>query len=69
MRLYANNPCQGCEDRHVGCHAECERHQEWVAEKDRQKAIVNAARDRELGLDEFERKAKVKIINARRTKK
>lgn len=69
MRLYANNPCQGCEDRHVGCHAECERHQEWVAEKDRQKAIVTAARDRELDLDEFARKAKVKIINARRAKK
>lgn len=69
MRLYANNPCKDCEGRHVGCHAECERHRDWVAEKDRRKAIVTAARDRELGLDEFERQAKVKIINARRVKK
>ena len=25
-------PCHNCEDRHVGCHAECERYKEYAAE-------------------------------------
>jgi len=22
-------PCKGCVERHIGCHAECERYAEW----------------------------------------
>jgi len=25
-------PCRGCEDRHFGCHAECERYKSWKTE-------------------------------------
>ena len=25
------SPCKGCEDRHAGCHAECETYLEWQA--------------------------------------
>lgn len=28
----ADYPCKGCEDRHAGCHAECERYQSAKAE-------------------------------------
>lgn len=24
-----NTACQGCEDRHQGCHADCEKYKEW----------------------------------------
>lgn len=26
---YNNSPCKDCPDRHVGCHGECERYQEF----------------------------------------
>lgn len=29
------NPCKGCEDREVGCHADCKRYADWKVEKDR----------------------------------
>ena len=25
--------CQGCENRHVGCHADCEIYKEWCEEQ------------------------------------
>lgn len=26
-------PCSGCDDRHAGCHAECERYSAWSSER------------------------------------
>lgn len=26
-----DNPCYGCQERHAGCHAECEDYQSWAA--------------------------------------
>ena len=25
-------PCKGCEERRVGCHAECEKYKKWLDE-------------------------------------
>lgn len=30
-----DSPCYGCEDRHVGCHAECEKYQAWAERQER----------------------------------
>lgn len=27
--------CQGCSDRHVGCHSQCNAYQAFVAERER----------------------------------
>ena len=29
------NGCKGCEERHEGCHGECERYKAWKEERDR----------------------------------
>ena len=29
--------CLGCEDRHEGCHAECEKYKAWKEEHEEQK--------------------------------
>lgn len=30
-QTYAGHPpCYGCADRHIKCHAECERYKEWL---------------------------------------
>ena len=26
-------PCHKCEERHIGCHSECEKHIQWVKER------------------------------------
>lgn len=36
------SPCFGCEERHVGCHAECCRYLEWRKQKDEQNEAVRA---------------------------
>ena len=32
--------CYGCEDRHVGCHAECEKYRAWRSDLDEYKSKV-----------------------------
>lgn len=36
-------PCYKCEDRHEGCHGECERYIEWSGQKQKEKAERDAA--------------------------
>ena len=43
MIRYPPNPCRDCQDRHVGCHADCERHLEWQKQKDREKQKLSDA--------------------------
>lgn len=33
------NPCRGCLNRFVGCHAQCEKYAEWRRELERVKAL------------------------------
>ncbi len=35
-----HSPCQGCPERHEGCHGQCEKYQEFRADRD----AFNAAR-------------------------
>lgn len=29
MNISENNPCRDCSDRHLGCHANCIKYNEW----------------------------------------
>ena len=41
-----NAPCRGCPDRHMACHAECSKYQEWNAE--RQAILAIKSKEREV---------------------
>ena len=43
-------PCQGCEDRFVGCHAECERYAAW---KERRREQWHQLQESIAGAREF----------------
>lgn len=32
-----NVPCYGCDEREVGCHSECEKYKEYIAENEKRK--------------------------------
>ena len=42
----SNSTCKGCEDRHVGCHATCER---YKADRERREAERQEAFSRMIG--------------------
>lgn len=37
-----NAPCYGCEDRHVGCHADCAKYIEYRNDSDAYRELVNS---------------------------
>lgn len=37
-------PCGGCVERHIGCHAKCERYLTWSAEHEKEREVINAAK-------------------------
>ena len=39
-------PCHGCEDRHIGCHGECEKYMAWA--EDRQKVLNAEAEHKQM---------------------
>ncbi len=34
------NGCNGCKERHEGCHGECERYKAWKEERDRKREEI-----------------------------
>lgn len=57
--------CKDCPDRHIGCHAECEKYQRERAEHEQIKAKRNAERDiAQYEIDKFE-KANAKALRKR----
>lgn len=46
-------PCGVCEERFVGCHAECEAYQKWRAEYAKQSRAAYRLRTGEDILDDF----------------
>lgn len=40
----ANNSCYQCEDRHVGCHVDCEAYNEFVKKREERRKIIHDAR-------------------------
>lgn len=53
MINYGKTPCKDCQDRVSGCHAKCERYQDWVAQKEERKSQIIKQRETENALDEF----------------
>lgn len=45
--------CYKCEDRHPGCHSECERYKQEREQYEKQKEIVRKAKERRM--DTFDR--------------
>lgn len=50
-------PCGHCDERQVGCHAECERYQTWATE--RRAALENDYRKR--AVERYERDRRIEI--------
>ena len=54
------NACQGCPDRHVGCHSKCQKWNEYVTERDELYAKKLNARFENVDANS------IKFINKRR---
>lgn len=54
------NPCKGCEDRYVGCHAECTAYCEWQREH---KAELDAANHKRYIDGQADRRRKTAVNN------
>ena len=52
----SKSPCYGCEERHIGCHADCERDSKWREERQAEKDAFNAEKQRESVINEFRAK-------------
>lgn len=39
-----NNGCKDCQDRHVGCHSNCESYKEYLDDLKQRKNIIKEAR-------------------------
>lgn len=42
------NPCMNCSERHPLCHADCEKHLAWKAEREKTKNAVEYERLQKL---------------------
>ena len=54
--------CHHCEDRHIGCHDQCEKYKKEVAENEKRKAAVQKEHDQNSAY----RKSIYKTCNTRR---
>lgn len=62
MRLF-DKPCLNCTERHIGCHADCERYAEAIA---KQQAAKSKEREQKmLWGDEMERVRRIYKKNVR----
>ena len=41
------SPCFGCQERHAGCHAECENYGEYKEKHDAEVALIRQQRQKE----------------------
>lgn len=53
MTTKKDNPCKDCSDRHVGCHATCERYLEWQTTYYEYKEKVFTERSKQNRLDKY----------------
>lgn len=69
--LYHGDPCLGCGEREVGCHAKCEKYMAWREELKRKRAIIDGDNEtiRTLNQMEIERSDRIaKFKHSRRRK-
>lgn len=59
--------CYECRDRHVGCHAECEKYLEEKAQAERERQVIFAEKGKEKDLDSYSVERSVKRAKRRRT--
>ena len=73
MGYFTKPPCYvdggKCPDRGEGCHARCERYQEWqvIHENERQKRYNIYCNDRDLDTFECQQGLRIKRLNRART--
>lgn len=63
---YPPNPCRDCQDRHVGCHSECAKHNEWQRLKNEEQNKFQSAYASEFAAHSYKVGA---IERARKNKK
>ena len=50
IRYVKDSGCKDCKDRHIGCHATCERYLKWKeSDYNRRKTIKAAERNKNIG--------------------
>lgn len=52
LSLNLASPCKGCEERHSGCHSECEKFLAWKSEYEAKRAEINKQKDQQRMLDD-----------------
>lgn len=65
MRL-VNNPCKDCVERHVGCHAECEKYRMAKAETDAAREKERLHRETEAYFADYAKETLRRMKNRRR---
>ena len=53
-------PCYKCENRHIGCHSDCEKYSDWNKKAIAVKKKYNIAIIKERMVNEYEIKEKIK---------
>lgn len=62
MIRYPPNPCRDCQDRRVGCHADCERHADWVNKKEEEKQKLEKANEADKIIYRYNKESRNRAI-------
>lgn len=54
-------PCKGCADRHLGCHASCDRYIEYKTEHAKQQTFIRRLDEEDQAFRDY-KEAKVKRL-------
>lgn len=65
MRL-VNNPCKSCEERHVGCHAECEKYAKAKADTEDARQKKQLYEEYNGYMSEYAKKVQRRMRNKKR---
>ena len=55
-------PCHHCPDHQADCHSTCDRYRKWRAERDKQTAQRDAARELETAVSEVRAASRTKNV-------
>lgn len=55
--MQERNCCYQCQDRYVGCHSECEKHNKWLANYKKRKAEIRKVKTKEYAERQYIRDA------------
>lgn len=50
----ANAPCKDCQDRHIGCHCECEKYKTFTEEYGQMTKDIRRKYEKEEDLNKYE---------------